>query len=168
MIVIGPVRSSWLKVFKNPTDAQAPYRADLRLPDGRRYSARMRSHPAGNTGAFWYEGFVTAVHADDYARDQQLIRYPVEPRIVPARWDLLPCQIKINPYPVGQDRSQGLIGTIWVSRQNGAQGGELFTVLARKRHGGSLVIAGEVMRYRQQQRDKLDVRRSPREIASAA
>jgi hypothetical protein len=140
----------------------------MRLPDGRHYSARIRSHLAANAGTFWYEGFVTAGHADDYARDQQLVRYPASPSVPPCRWDLLPCQIKMNPYEGNHSRGSNLIGTIWVSRKDGAEGGELFTVLARHCHGGSLVIAGDILRYRQPRRDQLDASRSSREYASAA
>jgi hypothetical protein len=168
MIVIGSFRSGWLTVFKNPADAQAAYRANMRLHDGRRYSARIRSHLVGNVGTFWYEGFVTAGNADDYARDQQLVRYPASPSIAPQRWDLLPCQIKMNPYAGHHGRGGNLIGTMWVSRKNGTEGGELFTVLARHCHGSSLVIAGDVIRYRQPRGDQLDASRSSREYASAA
>jgi hypothetical protein len=138
MIVIGSFRSGWLSVFKNPADAQAPYRADLRLPDGRHYSARIRSHLAANADTFRYDGFVTAGHADDYARDQQLVRYPASPSLAPHRWDLLPCQIKMNSRASNHRRGSNMIGTIWVSRKDGAEGGELFTLLARHYHGGSL------------------------------
>ena len=168
MIIIGLFRSGWLNVFKNPADAQAPYRADLRLPNGRHYSARMRSHPAASAGPFWYEGFVTAGHADDYSRDQQMVRYPASPSLAPQRWDLLPCQIKINPYAGNHGRGRNVIGTMWVSRKDGAEGGELFTLLARHCHGGSLVITGDILRYRQPRRDLLAASRSSREYASGA
>ena len=149
MIIIGTKRRGWLKVFKNPADAEAPYRAELRLPDGRRYEGRLRSHPRVQ-GGFWYEGFVTAEHADVYAQDQQLVRYPGLPSIAPDRWDLLPCQIKINPYPStrAHDASPELIGMVWVSRTDSAAGGELFSIRGQHHHRGGMVIAGDVMPYR--------------------
>lgn len=168
MIVIGSFRSGWLNVFKNPADAQAPYRADFRLPDGRHYSARMRSHPSARAGTFWYDGFVTAGDADDYARDQQLVRYPASPSLAPRRWDLLPCQIKLNPYAANLGRGSNVIGTMWVSRKDAVEGGELFAVLARHCHGGSLVMTGGVLHYRQPRRDQLNASRSSREYPSAA
>ena len=152
MIVIGTRPRGWINVLKNPADAMAPYRADLRLPDGRRYQGRMRSHPArsGQAG-FWYEGFVTANHADTYAHDQQLARYPAMPAIAPVKWNLLPCQIKLNPYSAAGD-ADALIGSVWVSRIDGAEGGEVFTILAGLRHGSGTVIAGDVLHYRQSPR----------------
>jgi hypothetical protein len=146
MIVIGNGQRGWLNVFKNPADALAPYRARMHLPDGRHYSGRMRSHPDAD-GGFWYEGFVTALSTLDYAHDQQLSRYPSSPQVAPARFDLLPCQMKISPYSAADDKN-GMIGSVWVSRQDGAHGGELFTIFARQRDQGSMVIAGDVLRYR--------------------
>lgn len=154
MIIVGMPRRGSLKVFKNPADAEAPYRAEMRLPDGRHYQGRLRSHPRGQDGGFWYEGFVTAEHAAVYAQDQQLVRYPGLPSIAPARWDLLPCQIKINPSPSARahDTSPELIGTVWVSRTDGAAGGELFSIRGQHRHRGGMVIAGDVVPYRRARR----------------
>ena len=166
MIVLGTIQRSWLRVFKNPADALAPYKVEMRLPDGRSYRGRMRSHP-NSAGGFWYEGFVTAERAQGYAHDQQLVRYPVMPALAPARWNLLPCQMKINPYPVGDD-VDGLIGSVWVSRADGVQGGELFTILGQHHHQGSLVIAGDVRRYRQPRRDKHDASRVAHDYSYAA
>lgn len=161
MIIIGTRPRGWINVFKNPADALAPYRADLRLPDGRRYQGRMRPHPGGgDKGTFWYEGFVTADHADTYAHDQQLARYPAMPAIAPAKWNLLPCQIKLNPYSAGGD-ADVLIGSVWVSRIDGAEGGEVFTILAGLRHGSGMVIAGDVLPYRQSPRASEAKQRTP-------
>jgi hypothetical protein len=150
MTIVGTPRRGSLKVFKNPADAEAPYRAELRLPDGRHYQGRLRSHPCRHDGGFWYEGFVTAEHAAVYAQDQQLVRYPAMPALAPARWDLLPCQIKINPYPSARahEVSPEPIGQVWVSRADGTAGGELFSIHGRHHHRGGRVIAGDVVPYR--------------------
>lgn len=147
MNFIGTRARGWLSVFKNPADALAPYRVRMQLPDCRPYEGRVRSHPTANNN-FWYEGFVTACRAIDYAHDQQLVRYPAKPEIAPTRWNLLPCQMKLTPYPVGGDKD-GMIGSVWVSRRDGNPGGEVFTILATQREHGSIVIAGDVLCYRQ-------------------
>ncbi len=149
MIAVGIGQRGWLNVFKNPADALAPYRARMCLPDGRHYTGRIRSHPDAQ-GGFRYEGFVTALRILDYAHDQQLARYPSLPAVAPARFNLLPCQLKISPYSAAHGRNS-MIGSVWVSRPGGAHGGELFTIFARQRDHGGMVIAGDVLRYRSTQ-----------------
>ena len=61
---------------------------------------------------------MTAGHADDYARDQQLVRYPASPSLAPQRWDLLPCQIKINPYAGNHGRGRNVIACEAIGAMN--------------------------------------------------
>lgn len=129
-------------IFKNPADPMGPYGGPLDLPDGRRYRIRMRSHSAGDGHGFWYEGFVTAEDAGDYARDQQLARYPARPGTTKTADNLWPCQIKLNPFPSDRKRSRSpaVIGTVWVSRRDGAAGGEVFTLLGWQSRGQPVFV----------------------------
>ena len=149
MIILGPIARGTLLLYKRPSDNLAPYRGTLRLPDRRSYSLRMRSHPGDLPGCFWYEGFVKAVAADDYANDQQLARYPALPHPAPPRWNLMPCQAKINPFPASAAHggSPDLIGSVWVSRPDGRPGGQLFTILATHLHDQDLAMRGTVLAY---------------------
>ncbi len=136
-----------IRVFKNPADRLAPYRAVLDLPDGRKYEGRLRSHPTAQPDQFWYEGFVSALDPIDFARDELLKRYPGLPESAPAS-DLWPCQIKINPFPKHKAKplSPDLVGTFWVSHR-ASKGGAFYTILALYQRDPDVAFEGNVLPY---------------------
>lgn len=137
-------------VCKQPWDAQGPYGGTLLLPHNRRYTLRLRPHPAGEA-LFWYEGFARAVDPGDYARDQMLTRYPARPLVAPAVWDLWPCQLKLSPLPEGKRKagSPDLIGEIWLSDPEARPGGEVFRLFADYRSHREIAFSGAVFAWAQ-------------------
>lgn len=99
MTILTQGRRGRFRLERSPEDNLAPYRCLFTLPDGRRYSGRLRSHPDNRGAGYWYEGFVSAFNPIAHARDEELKRYPSRPPAEPERWDLMPTQIKLNPYP---------------------------------------------------------------------
>jgi hypothetical protein len=65
--------------------------------------------------------------------------------VAPERWDHLPCQIKLNPYPPERDgpRRCDLIGEVWISATTG-DGSALFTVRADYRDHPHVIAEGNV------------------------
>ena len=147
MVIIGTRPRGSFRLFKNPGDVRAPYQARLRLPDGRRYRGRLRSHPLKDRDGFWYEGFVTAESPLVFAQDQELTRYPAPPSGKPLSHDLWPCKVKINPCRKTGDRAQGseLIGPLWVRRKDAADGGEVLTLFGHHVEDSALVMRGDVL-----------------------
>jgi hypothetical protein len=127
----------------------------MRLFPNRRYRLRLRSHPAGD-GTFWYEGFATALDAEDHARDQVLARYPSRPEVEPERWDLWPCQLKLRRLPAGKRRlsSPDLIGEIWLSEPDGRPGGEVLRLFADYRHDTAIAFTGSAVRLARDDAEK--------------
>lgn len=140
------------RLKRSPEDNLAPYRCFFALPDGRRYNGRLRSHPGNSGGPHWYEGFVSAFNPMAHARDEELKRYPSVPPIAPERWDLMPTQIKLNPYPEG-DRNYlrtDLIGEVWLAGEGGGEENRsaLYTIRANYRDHGIVIAEGSVKEYR--------------------
>lgn len=130
-------------IYKRPWDRLGPYGGKLRLRDGRAYTLRLRSHPTRD-GRYWYEGFALAVDAQDYARDQELTRYPVRPVRAPRCWALWPCQVKLNPLPQAKRKvtSPDLMGEIWLSSPAGSPGGEVLRLFADYCRDAKVAFAG--------------------------
>lgn len=143
------MREGTLVAYKNPSDWRAPYHVVMTLPGGRDYEGRLRQHPITSGEGFWYEGFVTAVDPIVYARDETLKRYPVAPDRAPEKWDLLPCQMKLNPYPAGYANylRSDLIGEVWVSGDNPQGPSVLYTARLNYRQDVRIAFDGIVERY---------------------
>ncbi len=146
-------RRGRFRLERNPEDNLAPYRCLFELPDGRRYTGRLRSHPCAQGAAFWYEGFVSAFDPIAHARDEELKRYPPPPPLAPARWDLMPTQIKLNPYPECYQNylRSDLIGEVWLAGEGDGETNRsaLYTVRADYRNNPSLIAEGRIEPYRE-------------------
>jgi hypothetical protein len=120
------------------------------LPDGRRYSGRLRAHPEKEGAACWYEGFVTAFDPLAHARDEEFKRYPSAPLAAPEHWDLMPTQIKLNPYPEGYKNylRTDFIGEVWLAGEGEANASALYTIRADYLNHGVIIAEGRVEAYR--------------------
>lgn len=140
------------RLERNPEDNLAPYRCTFELLDGRRYGGRLRSHPDSAGKAYWYEGFVSAYDPIAHARDEELKRYPSAPPVAPERWDLLPTQIKLNPYPEGYQNylRSDLIGEVWLAGDGAGEQNRsaLYTIRANYRNHACLIAEGRIEDYR--------------------
>lgn len=152
MTILTQGRRGRFRLERSPEDNLAPYRCLFTLPDGRRYSGRLRSHPDNRGAGYWYEGFVSAFNPIAHARDEELKRYPSRPPAEPERWDLMPTQIKLNPYPDGYQNylRTDLIGEVWLAGEGEGEANRsaLYTIRADYRDHASIIAEGRVEAYR--------------------
>lgn len=85
-----------------------------------------------------------------HARDEELKRYPTPPPAAPERWDLMPTQIKLNPYPDGYQNylRSDLIGEVWLAGEGEDNASALYTIRADYRNHGVIIAEGRVEAYR--------------------